>query len=239
MDLSRSYRPTDFRALSTASTFFFSFPPSTLLIASFDDVADPSRPLSDGELQALRNRDPEMVRRHIYGRRDYILSVLKRYSGTPGTAPNLVQETFFQALRSLPNFRGDSALTTWLYSIARNVALSHYRESKRCTSVDQETLTRVAETTDGPFSKSTPATWNPADETVQGEEWTLLYDALDQLSESHREIIELRDLEELSTREAAERLGLTRGNVRVRLHRAHKKLKAILAPQVDPDYWLV
>jgi DNA-directed RNA polymerase specialized sigma24 family protein len=52
------------------------------------------------------------VRRWIYGHRDYIEGVLRRYSDSADVASDLVQETFFQVLRSLPHFRGGSKLTT-------------------------------------------------------------------------------------------------------------------------------
>ena len=194
--------------------------------------------LSEAELEALRQRDPEAVRRHIYGTRGFLRSVLRRFTETEETARDLLQETFFQALRSLPNFRGESKLSTWLYSVAKNVALARYRDDKRRSPLEEETLTRVAAHRDGrpaPPSGVAPS-WNPAEETTRNEEKALVHDALEELSTNYRQVIELRDLEELSTKETAERLGLTRVNVRVRLHRARKKLKEALDGRVDVDY---
>ena len=194
--------------------------------------------LSEAELEALRQRDPEAVRRHIYGNRGFLRSVLRRFTETEETARDLLQETFFQALRSLPNFRGESKLSTWLYSVAKNVALARYRDDKRRSPLEEETLTRVAAHRDGrpaPPSGVAPS-WNPAEETTRNEEKALVHDALEELSTNYRQVIELRDLEELSTKETAERLGLTRVNVRVRLHRARKKLKEALDGRVDVDY---
>jgi RNA polymerase sigma-70 factor (ECF subfamily) len=205
--------------------------------ASDADAETPDR-LSDAELEALRNRNPEAVRRHIYGNKDYLRSVLRRYTETDETARDLLQETFFQALRSLPNFRGESKLTTWLYSIAKNVALARYRKDKRRSPLEEETLTHVAahhtERSTDPSGES--PTWDPSAEAVRSEETALVQDALEELSENYREVIELRDLKELSTEETAERLGLTRVNVRVRLHRARTKLKGLLDDRLDADY---
>lgn len=194
--------------------------------------------LSETELEALRQRDPEAVRRHIYENRGFLRSVLRRFTETEETARDLLQETFFQALRSLPNFRGESKLSTWLYSVAKNVALARYRDDKRRSPLEEETLTRVAAHRDGrpaPPSGKAPS-WNPAEETTRNEEKALVHDALEELSTNYRQVIKLRDLEELSTQETAERLGLTRVNVRVRLHRARKKLKEALDGRVDVDY---
>ena len=202
-----------------------------------DDASHMGR-LSDDELEALRSRDPAAVRRHVYDNRRYLKSVLRRFTETEETARDLLQETFFQVLRSLPNFRGESKLSTWLYSIAKNVALARYRKDKRRSPLEEETLTRVAAQNDGhPGGPSgRPAAWDPAEETARNEEHTLLHDALEALSDSYREVIELRDLQELTTEETAERLNLTRVNVRVRLHRARKKLGTLLDDRFDAEY---
>ena len=196
--------------------------------------------LSDDELEALRSRNPKAVRRHIYDNRGYLKSILRRFTETEAIAEDLLQETFFQALRSLPDFRGDSKLSTWLYSIAKNVALARYRKDKRRSPLEEETLTRVAAQSDGhPGNPSgTAPSWDPAEQTTRNEETTRVHEALEELSDNYREVIKLRDLEELSTEETAERLGLTRVNVRVRLHRARKKLESVLEQQFDADYQL-
>jgi RNA polymerase sigma-70 factor (ECF subfamily) len=202
------------------------------------DSAEPADRLSDAELEALRSRDPTAVQKHIYGNKDFLQSVLRRYTETEETARDLLQETFFQALRSVPDFRGESKITTWLYSIAKNVALARYRKDKRRSPLEEETLTRVAARSGERASGGTYASWDPAEETTRNEEATLVRNALKELSENYRKIIELRDLQELSTKEVAERLGLTRVNVRVRLHRARQKLGEVLDGQFDPDYQL-
>jgi RNA polymerase sigma-70 factor (ECF subfamily) len=188
--------------------------------------------LTDEDLKALRDRDPEAVRRWIYGHRDFIRNVLRRYSDTPERARDLLQEAFFQILRSLPRFRGESKITTWLHSIARNVALTRYHQDQRHVHMEEGTLERALadERADG------PAATDPIREVEQGQKHTLLYEAMTELSDSYRQIIRLRDLEEQSTKEVAEQLGLTRVNVRVRLHRARTALREALEPRFDETY---
>ena len=197
------------------------------------DTAAPDASLSEADLQALRNRDPDAVQRWIYGHRNYIEGVLRRYSRDADVARDLVQEAFFQALRSLPNFRGDSKLTTWLHSIAKNVALARYRKDQRHSCLQEETLEHVHATSEG---RPSPAYRGPAHEAERGQEHRLLYDAMEELSASYREVIRLRDLEEYSTKEVAEELGLTRVNVRVRLHRARAALREVLTSRFDEAY---
>ncbi|MFB6230194.1 MAG: RNA polymerase sigma factor [Salinibacter sp.] len=209
--------------------------PETASAPSDDPPHDAT--LSEAELQALRNRDPEAVQRWIYGHRDYIEGVLRRYSDDQRVARDLVQETFFQALRSLPNFRGDSKITTWLHSIAKNVALARYRKDQRHSCLEEDTLEHVRVTTsDGPPPSSYRS---PAEGAERDQENSFLYEAMGELSESYREIIRLRDLEELSTKEVAEELGLTRVNVRVRLHRARKALREVLESRLDHAYQMM
>lgn len=194
-------------------------------------------PLSDDELRALRNREPDAVRRFIYERRDYIEAVLRRYSVDAEVARDLLQETFFQALRSLPNFRGESKITTWLHSIAKNVALARYRTDKRQQPLEEDMLEHV-HATSAAATTAPPPYPDPATGAVRAQETSALYAAMGELSDSYREIIRLRDLEEKSTQEAADELGLTPVNVRVRLHRARKALREVLASRFDaPHTW--
>ena len=194
--------------------------------------------LPRAELEALRSRDPEAVRRYIYENRGFLLSILRRFTKTEETTRPLLQETFLQVLRSVPNFRGDSKLSTWLYSVTKNVALARYRKDTRQSLLDEETLARISADSNGhPGDPSRGApSWDPAEETMRNEEVAILHEALETLSRTYREVITLRDLEELSTEETAERLDLTRVNVRVRLHRARKKLGQVLNGHFEADY---
>ncbi|MCS3629271.1 RNA polymerase sigma-70 factor (ECF subfamily) [Salinibacter ruber] len=208
---------------------------STSSTWSRTEAGPQSERLSDKELRALRDRAPDAVGRHIYGSREYLRAVLRRYTDSNEQVRDLLQETFFQALRSLPKFRGDAKLSTWLYSIAKNVALGQYHKDKRRQHVEQDILTRVVESDDAGASTSGHASWDPAAKTTARERKALLHDALNKLSENYRQVIELRDLKEFSTQEAADRLDLTRVNVRVRLHRARKKLKETLGDSLVSD----
>lgn len=195
-------------------------------------MPDSTSPLTDDELEALHNRDPDAVRRWIYGNRDYIHSVLQRYSDNSERARDLVQEALFQALRSLPNFRGDSKITTWLHSIAKNVALSQHRKDQRHSYLEADTLEHVQ----AKLAPDRALGSTPLEETEEEQKYALLYDAMEELSESYRRIIRLRDLEEQSTKEVAEQLDLTRVNVRVRLHRARRALRDALQSRFDDAY---
>lgn len=191
--------------------------------------------LTNDQLDAFQARDSEAIERWIYRNRSFILGVLQRYSKNTEVAQDLLQETFFQAIRSAPRFRGSSKVTTWLYSIAKNVALQRGRTDDRYAHVEDDALNRMVSSTHGP-AFGTDSSPSPVGSAVHSEEKQLLYDALRELPDSYRQIIALRDLQELSTDEVAKELDITPGNARVRLHRARKRLRTVLAPHVDDAY---
>ncbi len=139
-------------------------------------------------------------------------------------AEDLFQETFVEAFRGYSGFRGDANVATWLLTIARNKAFRMRR-----LKVGEP------EHTEDLMALGLRAGWGSGDaldealdaETVR----TRMRAGLDRLSDIDREVIVLRDLEELSTRESAEVLEISESAVRVRLHRARLKLMACLRQQ--------
>lgn len=117
---------------------------------------------------------------------------------------------------------------TWLYSISRNVALSRNRTDQRHSCFGEETLEYLQ--ADAGSGGAVPP--SPVTRAEQEQKRALLHETMEELPSSYREIIRLRDLQERSTKEVAEQLGLTRVNVRVRLHRARTSLRKKLAPRL-------
>jgi RNA polymerase sigma-70 factor (ECF subfamily) len=194
-------------------------------------TGDEAGPLPRDALQALKSGNPGAFERWVYVHRDFVLRFLLKIVKDRSVASELVQETFFQALRSLSSFRGDSKVSTWLCGIARNLAYKHFRAQDRYTTAESDTLEFLNQTVPGAPRGGTQR--HPRRNAERTERTELLHAALDQLPASYREIIRMRDLQERSTQEVAEALNLTRVNVRVRLHRARKKLKGLLAPQLS------
>jgi RNA polymerase sigma-70 factor (ECF subfamily) len=192
--------------------------------------------LSEDDLEALQNREPWAVKRWVYGNRKIVFRFLLKKVKDEDAARELQQETFFQALRSLPSFRGDAKVSTWLCSIARNLAYKHFRTEKRYTQAESETLEYIHHADENRRVAHGRSNRSPQAQAERSERKQMIHAAMEELSDSYREVIRLRDLEEKSTEEVAEELGLTRVNVRVRLHRARKQLREQLDPQVEADY---
>jgi RNA polymerase sigma-70 factor (ECF subfamily) len=139
-------------------------------------------------------------------------------------ALDTAQEAFVKAFRALPAFKGDSAFYTWLFRITMNVALDRKRQrSTRAKSLGAEDVPpeeweRTATSTDP----------DPEDVATGVERRERIRKALDSLSEHHRAIIILSDIEGLQYREIAEVLGIPMGTVMSRLHHARKRLREVL-----------
>lgn len=136
-----------------------------------------------------------------------------------------VQETYLRAFDKLDSFRGDSQISTWLTTIARNCALMRLR--KRNTEPDPvpglgEMQFDEFDFTAFPRTASIPC---PEKNALDSDRARRLRELIDDLPESYRAIILLRDLEGASTKETAEMLDLTENLVKVRLHRARVALR--------------
>lgn len=170
----------------------------------------------------------DMVRRET----PRLYRVILRMVRDEDEAESLVQETFLQAYKSLDGFRGESKFSTWLIGIGLNLARSSVRKRKRERVLSEEDLERLQPAfRRGRYAEKPPA-WKPHQRLETRERTRVVREALGRLSASYRMVITLRDLEELSTAETARALDTTRGNVRVRLHRARQALRALLEAHV-------
>lgn len=155
-----------------------------------------------------------------YERKVYALAL--RSTGSEADAADLTQEAFLRAWRSLGKFRGDSAVSTWLYRITMNLCIDFSRKK----SLQAVPLTDE-EGAELPLP-DTRAANSPEAALDRNELSRELQAALGLLSEEHRQIVILRDVSGLAYQEIAKMLGLEEGTVKSRLARARKNLRTIL-----------
>ena len=140
-----------------------------------------------------------------------------RMCGNEEDARDVLQETLLAAFKNIHDFRGDAQLSTWLYQIAR----SHCLRSRR-RAVGEPASTEPLEKR----AEAVPSEQAAPDAQAHAREiGALLQAAILSLSEAHREVIVLRDVEGLSAEEAARVLGLEVGALKSRLHRARMELR--------------
>jgi RNA polymerase sigma-70 factor (ECF subfamily) len=161
-----------------------------------------------------------------------MLAVARRLVRDEEDARDAVQEAFVSAFRSLDRFEGGSRLATWLHRIVVNCCLMRLRSRQRRPEESiEDLLPRFLE--DG-HQAPPAADWSePVDALLQRQEICALVRAsIDRLPESFRTVLVLRDIEELSTSEAAGLLGITENALKIRLHRARQALRTLLDPHL-------
>jgi RNA polymerase sigma-70 factor (ECF subfamily) len=142
---------------------------------------------------------------------------------------DVAQEAFIRAYQALPNFRGQSAFYTWLFRIVMNVATDRARSrAARGRAFGTERVPE--EEWDRVLVDQPPGQDAPDEMASRGEDRERIEKALATLSEQHRAIIVLSDLEGLSYKEIADVLHIPMGTVMSRLHNARKKLRDALGP---------
>jgi RNA polymerase sigma-70 factor, ECF subfamily len=143
-----------------------------------------------------------------------IYKVCIMYENDQDVRNDLFQEIVLQLWKSFPTFRGEAKITTWMYRIALNTAISGYRKQTRYPKT--EDLREMH------FNISENASGDEREEDLQKLQW-----AIRQLSEIERAMI-MMALEEIPYEEIAETIGITQNNVRVRMNRIREKLKKLM-----------
>jgi RNA polymerase sigma-70 factor (ECF subfamily) len=146
-------------------------------------------------------------------------------------AEDVAQETVIKVYQNLDKFRGDSQFRTWVLSIARNEGLGRLRKisNRREDSLDADTDDNT-----GDYTPAILTSWReiPVEALEQKELGNLLQKAIEGLPEIYRNVVLLRDIEEMDIRETAAVLHISEASVKVRLHRARALLQRDLAPQL-------
>jgi RNA polymerase sigma-70 factor (ECF subfamily) len=157
----------------------------------------------------------ELTHREVY-------TLCLRILNDPGDAAEATQDAYLKAWRGLRGFRGDAQLTTWLYRVASNAAISKHRSRRRRRAyevgAEDELLSSM------PAAGSVEGTAEVRRDVQEVEA------AIRALPDLYRSAVVLRDVYGLSIEEIAKELKITETAAKVRVHRARKKLKETLHP---------
>ena len=142
---------------------------------------------------------------------------------------DIAQEAFVKAYRNLGRFQGKSAFYTWLYRITYNRSMDALRSRARrdLVQIDGNRATEAA------AAEEAPASSHPAKQAARRELAGAINTAMNQLSDKHRAIIVLREIEGLSYQEMSEVLKISKGTVMSRLFHARRNLQVMLQPYVE------
>ncbi len=178
---------------------------------------------------AARGGDRRALERLLERHQGAVYRFGVKMCGEPEDAKDVLQETLLAAVRTLPEFRGDASITTWLYTIARSFCLKKRRTSKFAPE-RVESLEAQAEA-----ANQVPDAARGPEEDAAGRQLRGALDAaIAELDPMYREVLVLRDVEGLSAAEVAEVMGLSVEAVKSRLHRARVAVRDRVAPLLAP-----
>ncbi len=158
---------------------------------------------------------------------DRLYSAMLHIVGSADEAEDVVQDSFVQAYIKLDTFQGNSRFFTWLYRIAFNNALSRRRRRKADISLDVGKELSGKEPLDRHEAPDEPL--------LRQERIAAVRIAMDRLSDEHKTILVLREMQDMSYEEIAEILEINIGTVRSRLSRARNQLKELLEESMNDD----
>lgn len=175
--------------------------------------------------------DAQLVEQSTRGDREAFRALVDRYQGklfrlvsglvkSKEDTEDIVQESFVKAYLSLGSFRKESTFYTWIYRIAHNMAIDYKRKiARRGNAIELSEVER---------SLPVDERASPLEAVVRQEQGDGMQRALAKLSEEHKTVIILREVDGLSYEEIAKVLGISKGTVMSRLHYARKQLQELL-----------
>jgi RNA polymerase sigma-70 factor, ECF subfamily len=193
-------------------------------MAGIVEVATQPKPLSDEEVvvQVLAGETAMfeiVMRRH----NQRLYRVARAILRNDSEAEDVMQDAYVRAYEHLDQFAGRAKFSTWLTRIAVHEALARQRRSKR-----YEELGPTSEREGDPMDRFASLTPNPEQQMSNSGLRRLLEQAVEKLPDAYRAVFMLRDVEDMSTTDAAYALEITEENVKVRLHRARALLRKSL-----------
>src|SRR5205085_1488092 len=185
--------------------------------------------------------DEEVVRRVLAGATPLFVICMRRYNQrlyrvarsilrNDAEAEDVMQDAYVRAYQHLQQFAGRSKFATWLTRIAVHEALARAQRQSRIRDLNSDT-----EAPGDGMNTLAADTRSPEQNAGTAELRSLLEQAIEKLPEGQRMVLMLRDVEELTTQEAADALGLSEENVKVRLHRARAMLRKALYERVGAN----
>ncbi|MGO8064172.1 RNA polymerase sigma factor [Rhizobium leguminosarum] len=190
--------------------------------------------LSDADLVPLAKMGDELAIRAIVQRHNQrLFRTARAVIRNDAEAEDVVQATYIKAFTNLAAFRGEAQLSTWLTRITLNEALGRVRARKNTTGleeIDMQTMAPGGEVLQFPSSLSAT---NPETELARSQARHLLENAVDELPDDFRAVFVLRDVEGMSTDEAASYLGIRPETAKTRLHRARKMMRQSIEKQLS------
>ncbi len=181
-------------------------------------------------VEAARKGQTEAFERLVLTYQQKVFNLVFRLLGEREEAEDLTQEIFLNVFKHIKEFRGDSQFSTWLYQVTLNHCRNRLTYLRRRFHYSMESLDDPVQAEEGEVGRELPDEGEiPEDTLYRRQVRRLIQKALRLLRDEYREIVVLRDIQELSYQEIGQILGLPEGTIKSRLHRARWELKELLA----------
>jgi len=190
-------------------------------------VIEPSDPNERRFIERLQERDERAFLELVQVYQGRVYKLVFRMLGRRDEAEDMAQEVFVQVFKAVSTFRGDAKLSTWIYRIAVNLCKNRikYLGRRRTEEREEDEPGLDGGAQDGAPGVTAGDVSRP-DHLVEGYQLErIVHEAMVELEPDFREILVLRDVEDLSYEELSEITGLADGTVKSRLHRARAMLK--------------
>ena len=181
-------------------------------------------------LKKAKNGDPDAFENIIKEHQTMIYNIAYRISGNRDDAFDISQDAMLKMYKNLQYFEGTSKLSTWIYRIVTNTALDFMRKNRRHAVVSS--LDEATDSEEAPLQVQSDDP-TPHEQLERKELMKAVENALSELSENHRAVLVLRDINGLSYEEIADILLCSEGTVKSRINRARKALQIILSKKKE------
>jgi RNA polymerase sigma-70 factor (ECF subfamily) len=188
---------------------------------------DPHQPEPDGDLVArAREGDTRAFDALILKYGDKLYGLIYNMTSNKEDTHDLLQDIFAKAYRSLRHFRGKSSFYTWIYSIGVNMTLNFLKKRKRRSALSLDDMDMGLQNDESFVDNKNIA--NPRKQSNIHELQKKLNEALQELSEDHRAVVTMFDIQGMPHADISKILGVSEGTVRSRLYYAHQQLQGYL-----------
>lgn len=165
-----------------------------------------------------------------------VYAVAHGFLRNPEDALDVVQDAFIKVYRYLPNFEGQSSFYTWLYRIAANLCIDHLRRNTRKKDVEFDDRIRHdgdPESSAGVDALPASLLGSPGEAVENKEILAAVEDSLKYLSDKHRAVIVMRELQGLSYADMAKAMGCSKGTIMSRLFHARRNMQKLLRERLE------
>ncbi|MBN1825894.1 MAG: sigma-70 family RNA polymerase sigma factor [Candidatus Eisenbacteria bacterium] len=186
--------------------------------------------VTDEELMLLYQQGEEDAFTELVHRyKNKIVSTAYRVVGDYAKAEDVAQETFLRVHRNAARYRSIARFSTWIYTIALNVARNELRNTKRKRLVSLDGFGAATDSDQGTYDIPDESS-RPDDDASDRELNEIIHRTLKRLPVRYRTVLVLRDVQELTYEEIAEILKVPKGTVKSRMNRARQKFKELVEP---------